>query len=79
MGVRISQNSKVNQPNQGHQPWQSNSLILCLPGTRLGEPLRPMALGAGPLCETFDILFCTHEWPHYHPLFSKNTLGRAPF
>ena len=24
--MRISQKSKVNQPNQGHQPWQSNSL-----------------------------------------------------
>ena len=27
MGVQISQRSKVNQPKQGHQPWQSNSLL----------------------------------------------------
>ena len=26
-GVQISQKSKVNQPYQAHQPWQSNSLI----------------------------------------------------
>ena len=27
MGARIFQKSFVNQPNQGHQPWQSNSLL----------------------------------------------------
>ena len=26
--MQISQKSKVNQPNQGHQPWQSNSLLV---------------------------------------------------
>ena len=25
-GAKIFQKSQVNQPNQGHQPWQSNSL-----------------------------------------------------
>ena len=25
------QKYKVNQPNQGHEPWQSNSLQLALP------------------------------------------------
>ena len=27
-GAKIFQKSTVNQPNQGHQPWQSNSLLL---------------------------------------------------
>ena len=27
-GANIFQKSNVNQPNQGHQPWQSNSLHL---------------------------------------------------
>ena len=26
-GAKIFQKSQVNQPNQGHQPWQSNSLV----------------------------------------------------
>ena len=26
-GANIFQKSQVNQPNQGHQPWQSNSLL----------------------------------------------------
>ena len=27
VGAKIFQKSWVNQPNQGHQPWQSNSLV----------------------------------------------------
>ena len=26
-GGKIFQKSQANQPNQGHQPWQSNSLL----------------------------------------------------
>ena len=26
-GAKIFKKSYVNQPNQGHQPWQSNSLL----------------------------------------------------
>ena len=28
-GAKNFQKSQVNQPNQGHQPWQSNSLVEC--------------------------------------------------
>ena len=27
MGAKCFQKAQVNQPNQGHQPWQSNSLL----------------------------------------------------
>ena len=36
MGVQISQKSKVNQPYQARQPWQSNSLEQNSSFTNLG-------------------------------------------
>ena len=47
---KISQKSQVNQPNQGHQPWQSNSLGYTrgVPRVPLGTPLAAGRRGEYP-------------------------------
>ena len=49
--MQISQKSKVNQPNQGHQPWQSNSLVRA---PRLSLPHRCNSTFAAANCRRPD-------------------------